>query len=273
MPQEAGGAATAVANGRDPVLGRRAAPRAHRSTGYGLVSVSWFEALSEHVRSTGGAVPLASGRFLVVLAVALVAVSVSSVWRVLRLAVTLVHELGHAVVGMAVGRRFVGFVLRGDMSGQAITSGPARGPGRILTTWFGYPTPPVVGAAMVWLAVRGWSAPALTVGLGVSLLAATRVKSLLTAAVVGVALVATAALWWWRDDVTQEQVVVGVGLVLVVGGWRHLGAVFRDRSRGSDPAVLATLTHLPRALWTLSFVLVSAASTWLVSVQVLAALR
>jgi hypothetical protein len=234
--------------------------------------VDWFQLLREHVRSTG-VVVLARDQFLIVLAVALAAVLVTRVWRVLRLAVTLVHELGHAVVGLAVGRRFVGFVLRGDMSGQAITSGPARGPGRVLTTWFGYPTPPVVGAAMVWLAVRGWSAPALTVGLGLSLLAATRVRSLLTAVVVGVALASTAALWWWRDDALQEQVVVGVGLVLLVGGWRHLSAVLRDRSRGSDPAVLASLTHLPRGLWNLSFVVVSAASSWLVAMQVLAALR
>jgi hypothetical protein len=234
--------------------------------------VDWFQLLREHVRSTGVMV-LARDQFLIVLAVALAAVLVTRVWRVLRLAVTLVHELGHAVVGLAVGRRFVGFVLRGDMSGQAITSGPARGPGRVLTTWFGYPTPPVVGAAMVWLAVRGWSAPALTVGLGLSLLAATRVRSLLTAVVVGVALASTAALWWWRDDALQEQVVVGVGLVLLVGGWRHLSAVLRDRSRGSDPAVLASLTHLPRGLWNLSFVVVSAASSWLVAMQVLAALR
>ena len=237
------------------------------------MSVNWFQVVQEHVRSTTGSVALAGGQFMVVLAVALAAVVVTGVWRVLRLAVTLVHELGHAVVGMAVGRRFVGFVLRGDMSGQAITSGPARGPGRVITTWCGYPTPPVVGAAMVWLAVRGWSAPALTVGLVLSLLAATRVRSLLTAAVVGVALATTAGLWWWRDDARQEQVVVGVGLVLLVGGWRHLSAVLRDHSRSSDPAVLATLTHVPAALWNLSFVVVSALSTWLVGVQVLAAVR
>ena len=77
----------------------------------------------------------------------------------MRLAVTLVHELGHALVGLAVGRRFTGFVLRGDMSGHAVTVGPARGPGRVLSTWAGYPAPAVVGAALVWAAGRGWAAP------------------------------------------------------------------------------------------------------------------
>src|SRR5690606_19833180 len=49
----------------------------------------------------------------VVAAVALAVVLVPQAWRVARLGVTLVHELGHAVVGVAVGRRFTGFVLRG----------------------------------------------------------------------------------------------------------------------------------------------------------------
>lgn len=235
--------------------------------------MDWFELLREHVRPSAGAVRLSGDRILVVLGVAMVTVVVARVWRVVRLAVTLVHELGHAVVGMAVGRRFVGFVVRGDMAGHAVTSGPVRGPGRVLTTWSGYPSPPIVGAAMVWLAVRGWSAPALTVALCVTLLAVTRVRSPLTAAVVGAALAITGGLWWWGDPTQQEQVVIGVGVVLVIGGWRHLGAVLRDRSRGSDPAVLATLTHVPRALWNLSFVVVCAGSAWLAGTQVLSALR
>ena len=69
--------------------------------------------------------------------------------EVLRLGVTLVHELGHAFVGMLVGRRFTGFVLRGDMSGHAVTVGPPRGIGRLVTTWAGYPMPGVVALGLV----------------------------------------------------------------------------------------------------------------------------
>ena len=115
-------------------------------------------------------------------------VAVPPVWQVLRLAVTLVHELGHALVGLAVGRRFTGFVLRGDMSGHAVTVGPARGIGRVLSTWAGYPAPAVVGAAMVWAAGRGWAAPVAHLVLVVLLVALLRVRSLLTAAVMLVAI-------------------------------------------------------------------------------------
>jgi hypothetical protein len=210
-------------------------------------------------------VALAGTPVLVVLVAALAAVAVRPLWNVLRLAVTLVHELGHAGVGMLCGRRFTGFVLRGDMSGHAVTVGPARGLGRVATTWAGYPMPAVVGGAAVWLAVRGWGPVVLTVVLVVLVAAALRVRSVLTAVVVVLVGLGTGALWWVGSDRVQAQVLVGAGLVLVVGAWRHLGAVAVAHDRGtSDPGVLARLTHVPRSVWVLSFALVCAAATWVV---------
>ena len=207
------------------------------------------------------AVALAAPTVLIALAVALVVVGVPRIWMALRVVVTLVHELGHAVVGLAVGRRFTGFVLRGDMSGHAVTVGPSRGPGRAFTTWAGYPAPAVLGAVMVWAAGRGWAAPMVSAGLVVLVVALVRVRSALTAVVMVLVLAANAALWWWRDDRLQATVLVALGVVLVVGAWRHLAAVAGSRDRSSDPAVLASLTHVPRALWTASFAVVCAAAT------------
>jgi hypothetical protein len=217
-------------------------------------------------------VTLSGAPVLVVLVAALVAVAVAPVWGVLRLGVTLVHELGHAGVGMLSGRRFTGFVLRGDMSGHAVTVGPARGFGRVATTWAGYPMPALVGAGAAWLAVRGWAPTVLTVVLVVLVVAALRVRSLLTAVVVLVVGAATGALWWAGTDRLQAQVVVGAAVVLVVGAWRHLAAVAAAPDPGtSDPAVLARLTRVPRVLWVLSFALVCAWSAWVVAQTVWAA--
>ena len=235
--------------------------------------MSWADALVARLAPTASASSLTVPALLTVLAVALVAVAVPPVWRVVRLAVTLVHELGHAGVGVLVGRRFTGFVLRGDMSGHAVTHGPARGAGRVAATWFGYPAPAVVGAVVVWLAGRGWAAPVVSVVLAVLVLAVARVRSPLTLLVVLVAIAATGLLWWRRDDVVQQQVLVGTGVVLVVGAWRHLAAVLRDHSRSSDPGVLATLTHAPRVVWNGSFVLVCAVSTVVVVREVALVLR
>lgn len=235
--------------------------------------MDWFEELRDRVVPATGDVALAAPRLVIVLAVALALIVVEPLWRTVRLVVTLVHELGHAVVGVLVGRRFTGFVLRGDMSGHAVTRGPVRGPGRVASTWAGYPMPALLGAAMVWAAGRGWSAPVITAGLAVLLFALVRVRSALTVVVMTVAIAGSAVLWWWRDDTLQPQVLVGLGVVLVVGAWRHLGAVLLDRSRGSDPGVLSSLTHLPRVVWNASFVVVCALATWLVGAEVVATLR
>lgn len=198
-----------------------------------------------------------------------VLVTLRPTWQVVRLGVTLVHELGHAVVGVAVGRRFTGFVVRGDMSGHAVTVGPPRGAGRMLSTWAGYPAPALVGAALVWSALRGWAAPVTTAVLLGGVLAAVRVRSMFTALVLAGVLCVTAALWWWRDDAIQLQAMVAVGLILLVGAWRHVFAVMRGGGRSDDPAVLAQLTGVPRMLWNLSFLGVAAASSWLVVVRLL----
>ncbi len=231
--------------------------------------MNWFEQVWSRVVPEQG-IALAGPPVLVVLVAALVAVAVEPVWRVVRLAVTLVHELGHAGVGMLCGRRFTGFVLRGDMSGHAVTVGPARGVGRVLTTWAGYPAPGVVGALVVWLAVRGWSAPVLTGILAVLVTSVLRVRSGLTALVVAVAIVAAGALWWAGSPQLQAQVVVGVGLVLIVGAWRHLGAVVAATDPAvSDPGVLARLTRVPRTVWNTTFAIVLAWATWLTGSAVL----
>lgn len=197
-------------------------------------------------------------------AVALVLVLVPPLWRVARLSVTLVHELGHAAVGVLVGRTFTGFVLRGDASGHAVTRGRGSGPGLVATTWAGYPAPALLAAGLAVAVGRGWSAPVLS-GIGVVLLIAlVQVRSLLTAAVTLGALAGGAALWWFGEPLLQAQVLTGLAAVLVVGAWRHLVAACRDRSAGNDARVLSRLAKLPRPLWLLSFALVCAWSTWVV---------
>lgn len=231
--------------------------------------MSWIDELRWRLEPVAGTVSLDRATVLAVLGCALAAVAVTPAWRVLRIAVTLVHELGHALVGMLVGRRFTGFVLRGDMSGHAVTVGKPRGPGRVLSTWAGYPAPAVVGAAMVWLAGRGWSAALVAAVIVALVVALFRVRSALTLVVVLTALAGAGALWWWRDDATQARVLVGSGIVLLIGAWRHLAAVWGSSDRSSDPRVLASLTHVPSFVWNLTFAVGCAAATWVVGSEVL----
>ncbi|WP_454085560.1 M50 family metallopeptidase [Georgenia sp. Marseille-Q6866] len=192
----------------------------------------------------------------------LLVVGVRPLWRLLRVAVTVVHELGHAIVGVLVGRSFTGLVLRPDMSGHAVTVGRSRGPGRVATTWAGYPAPALVGLALVLAGTSGWTGPTTFVLALLLLLGLLRSRSVYTVLVMVAALVAAGWLWWAADERVRGLALLTAGVVLLLGAWRHLGAVLRAPDRGSDPAVLARLTRVPAALWVLSFAVVLAASSW-----------
>ncbi|MEO7754350.1 MAG: M50 family metallopeptidase [Terracoccus sp.] len=232
--------------------------------------MDWWGQLTDRVVPVGDDLTLATPGLVIALMLAAVTVGFPPVWRVVRIVVTLVHELGHAFTGVLGGRRFSGFVLRGDMSGHAVTYGRPTGTARVVSTWAGYPAPAVVGAVMVWLAAAGWGAPLLALLLALLVVSLVRVRSGLTALVVVAATAVTGALWWWGPDRLQAEVLIGVGVLLVAGAWRHLAAVLRDRSRQSDPGVLADLTHVPRLVWNATFVIVCAAASWLAAVEVLA---
>ncbi|GAA4285826.1 M50 family metallopeptidase [Georgenia daeguensis] len=210
-----------------------------------------------------GPVPAESPVVLaVVLAAVVAAVALPPLWRHLRVVVTVVHELGHGLVGVLLGRRFTGLVLRADMSGHAVTVGRARGAGRVASTWAGYPAPALVGAVLVRAAGTGWAPTLLGVAALVLLVSILRVRSWYTALVMVLLTAGTGALWWWGSAPLQAALLLGVGLFLLVGAWRHLGALLGSRSPGSDATVLAGLTRVPRWCWILSFAVVLGLATW-----------
>lgn len=233
----------------------------------------WWGELTSRLAPVVGGAGIEGPALLGWLLLGAVGVGLPALWRVLRIGVTLVHELGHALVGLAVGRRFTGFVVRGDMSGHTVTTGPSRGIGRVATTWAGYPAPGLVGVFMVWCAVRGWAGALLAVALLVLIGVLVVVRSWLTLAVVLALAGGVGALWWWWADAVQAGVVAGLGLVLLIGAWRHLLVVVPAASgTSSDPAVLARLTGIPRVVWLATFVAVLGWCTWTAGQLVRAAL-
>ncbi|EWS79859.1 M50 family metallopeptidase [Brachybacterium phenoliresistens] len=199
---------------------------------------------------------------LLALAVALVAVVVPVIWLRARLAVTIVHELGHAVIGMLLGRRFTGFVVSADMSGHAVTVGPRRGFGRVASTWAGYPAPAVVGALLVQLAFGGWAGAVLLAALVVLVLSVVFARSAHTVLTVLVTAALVAAVWWWGGPLGAACLLLGAGVLLLLGAWRHLGSVIATGGRHDDPGQLAELTGVPAWLWNGTFVLVIGACTF-----------
>jgi hypothetical protein len=161
-----------------------------------------------------------------------------------------------------MGRRFTGFVVSADMSGHAVTVGPRRGIGRILSTWAGYPAPALVGAGLVQIALHGWARAALFAALVVLVVSLVFTRSLHTVLAVLASAAGIGALWWWGSPLLAALLTLAAGVFLLLGAWRHLGAVARGGGAQDDPGQLARLTPVPAVLWTLSFALVIALCSW-----------
>ncbi|MDO4888050.1 MAG: M50 family metallopeptidase [Actinomycetaceae bacterium] len=223
--------------------------------------LSWWDRLVDRLSQSVSPDAYDLWPAVIVLVLALT-VPVTQRWG--RTLVTVVHEAGHAAVGIACGRKFQGFVVRGDMSGHAITSGKATGAGRVLTSWAGYPAPAILGALLVAGALHSWSGAILAAATVVFACLLVMSRSWRTAGVVLASGLACAALWWWGGDY-RSGVVTGVGLVLLVGAWTSLGDVARSRDPNQDHGTLAQLTRVPAGVWLASWVLVDAVMTfWVV---------
>ena len=89
------------------------------------------------------------------LALALAGLIPRPAWRIGRLAVTAVHEAGHAAVAVMTGRQVAAVHLRSDASGATYHRGPVRRLRQLPIAAAGYPAPTPVAVAGAWLTSRG----------------------------------------------------------------------------------------------------------------------
>ena len=87
--------------------------------------------------------------------VALVLVLFPATWPVVRMGVTVVHEAGHAVVAVLVGRRLSAIRLHSDTSGLTVSKGKPRGPGMVAMLAAGYLAPALLGLLAAFLLADG----------------------------------------------------------------------------------------------------------------------
>lgn len=183
-------------------------------------------------------------------------------WRVFGYLTTLAHEGGHALAGLAAGRRVKGISLSGSMAGHTMTAGKERGLGLIWTTWWGYPAPGLLAVGYLWAVCHGRAPAALALtflGLAAVLLVC---RSLGAVLVTGLALGAVGSLLWWGGEVAVTTVTYALGWLLLVGAARSVVTLVRidllgeraSESEGAaDSRALFELTLIPSFLWVASF--------------------
>lgn len=215
-------------------------------------------------RATSVQPPLPQWWVLIIGAIALVVTWSPLGYRAVRHLATLLHEAGHAITAVLVGRKLRGIRLHSDTSGLTLSRGKPTGPGMIATLLAGYPAPTVVGLAGAWLLGRGFAAGtlwALVLLCAVMLLFIRNFYGLWVVLVTGVGV---GALSWLATGT-----VISIAAYLMVWGLLFIAprAVVdlqrsRRRKRGrsdSDADQLARLTRMPAGLWVGIFWLLTAA--------------
>jgi hypothetical protein len=191
-------------------------------------------------------------------AVALLLVVPRPSWRWARLGVTAVHESGHAVVALLVGRKVRAIHLRPDSSGVTVHYGSGGWLQRILTAAAGYPAPGLVGLAGALLlehyGPRVWLVALLALGVvNVVLWIRNLFGFVVMAAWIG------GVGWLSVSGTTGVDALVSAIAVwyLVLGGLRAAVEVPRA-PEPSDAADIGRLLHLPSGLCRAGFILAGA---------------
>ncbi|MFD9965566.1 M50 family metallopeptidase [Amycolatopsis sp. NPDC058986] len=188
---------------------------------------------------------------------ALLTVLVDGLWRPARNVVTIVHEAGHALAAVMVGRRLRGIKLHSDTSGVTVSRGKPEGPGMAFTAMAGYIAPSVLGLLFATLAGAKLTTlvliliALLLLGVLVMTRNAYGVFAVVASAVV-LGLIALVAPTW-----LQAPFVYLLTWFLLIGGIRPVIELQAKRRRGtardSDADQLGRLTGVPAVLWVLVF--------------------
>lgn len=208
--------------------------------------------LWDHVTATQ---PTPGARYVVATGVvALLLVLWRPSWRRVRMGVTVVHEAGHALVAVLVGRRLSGIRLHSDTSGVTVSRGRPRGPGMIAMLAAGYLAPGALGLVAALLLTAGHALGLLWLLVVVLVAILVWVRNgygLLTVVVLAVGL---AAVSMYAEGRVQWAIAALVTWLLLLAAPRPLLELLgrgRAGRRGSDVDQLARLTPLPSLLWTL----------------------
>ena len=190
------------------------------------------------------------------------AVSVSSVWHVLRNVVTIAHEGGHAFAALITGRQLRGIRLPSDTSGVTVSRGKPHGPGMILTAFAGYVTPPLLGLGAAGLLALDHITALLWLSVAILALILLMVRNLYGVVSVVTTGAVILAVSWYASATVQAAFAYTLTWFLLLAGARPVVELQSKRSRGrapdSDADQLARLTGMPGLMWVCCFGMVAA---------------
>lgn len=185
-------------------------------------------------------------------------------WHKARHGATIIHEMGHVAMGWLWGRRVQGISLHSDTSGLTITAGKERGLGVLMTYLAGYPAPALVGLALIWASVSGYSGAALTLVMILLVLAFLLVRNLFGFMILAVSLLGAGFVFWGANPPVVTGFTLAVGIFLLLAGTRTCFGLREVHQHGeggeSDAQMASRHSLLPASAWVYLFIGVSLAA-------------
>ncbi|MGK3708920.1 M50 family metallopeptidase [Arthrobacter sp. IK3] len=186
-------------------------------------------------------------------------------WKYFGMFTTVIHELGHAAAALMTFQVVTGIKLHLNHGGTTTTYGPG-GLRAVWSAFWGYPAPAVVGAALTWAALNGWSQAALSVSCVLLMLTLLLIRNAEGLLILGGVLAASVLLLLFAGPVFLGHTTLVLGTAMLVGAVRDLGKVInvhfrrREELESSDAYILFRRTMIPSPVWLLAFAAVTALS-------------
>jgi hypothetical protein len=199
-------------------------------------------------------------------------------WQYFGVFTTLVHELGHAFAALLTGRRVTSIQIHRNHAGSAQSLGRG-GVGPVISGFFGYPTPAIVGATLLGCVFNGYTAAAMAVGTVIIVGTLLFIRNLFGLLAVLVSAIVSSLLWLLAPPDVQAYALLVIGCALLVGSVRAFFSVVAVHTRRrtelstSDAYLLYRRTHVPSPVWLLLFAVVIAGSIVMAAESYIATLR
>jgi Peptidase M50B-like len=167
------------------------------------------------------------------------------------------HEGAHAIAGRSMGRKVSWVELNGDATGATLTLGPEKGLRRVITSFAGYLGPSLFGLGGAILIALGYNRAVLGLTLLFLIILLFRVRNLFGV----ISVLANGALIVlvvrYGSAKLQDGAAYFFSWLLLLSGVAH---VISHGSNAGDAATLRDITHIPRFVWFMLWLVITVAA-------------
>jgi hypothetical protein len=167
------------------------------------------------------------------------------------------HEGAHAMAGRSMGRKVLGVKLNSDATGETATLGPGEGMGLIITAFAGYLGPSLFGLGAASLIALGSTQLVLGVALILLIIMLFLIRNFFGVISVLANAILLALFLYYGSAKMQVIAAYGLSWLLLLSG---VGHVVVHGSNAADAASLRSITHIPRIVWSVLWLVITVAA-------------